>query len=42
MTTARVQTDLNEMDDKFLEAKNNFITLMDKLSENLSKRQYIN
>ena len=42
MTTARVQTDLNEMDDKFLEAKNNFITLMNKLSDNLSKRQYIN
>tara|TARA_R110000824_G_scaffold56217_1_gene154088 strand:+ start:149 stop:1675 length:1527 start_codon:yes stop_codon:yes gene_type:complete len=40
--TARVQTDLNEMDDKFLAAKNNFISLIDKLSDNLSKRNYLN
>ena len=40
--TARVQTDLNEMDDKFLTAKNSFIELIDKLNDNLSKRQYIN
>ena len=41
-TTSTVQTDLNELDDKFLAAKNNFIKLIDKLSSNLSKRQYIN
>ena len=40
--TSRIQTDVNELDDKFREAKNNFIRLIDKLSDNLSKRQYIN
>ena len=40
--TSRIETDVNELDDKFREAKNNFIRLIDKLSDNLSKRQYIN
>lgn len=40
--TNTVQSDLNDLDDKFLAAKNDFIELIDKLSDNLSKRQYIN
>ena len=41
-TTEEIQTNVNKTDDKFLESKNNFIALMDRLSDNLSKRNYIN
>lgn len=41
-TTEEIQTNVNKTDDKFLEAKNNIIALMGKLSDILSKRNYIN